>query len=289
MADTEPLIETLSHARSRCTVTIHDRERGRLEEESLERIGHTWTMKGFRKGKIPRAILRKNVPPDQLTKEVIESFLRTFLPEFLSVQKISPIIPPQVELLQKSPLTLRITLLQKPTVKLRNLTDLRIDRQEVDVSDEDIDHTIQTMKGERNMPETTDAPELRSRIRAALQKHREHKERQRRERLLLEHLRNATDIDLAPELIHYEAERLLTHLHQEHQRNNDTWESWLKRTGKTTEIVIKELRQEAEAGLRLHFSIDALVEKESAKTEKTQGPDQWQRRVQALFDKFLER
>lgn len=130
MADANPAIEKLSHARSRCTCTIADAEREVLERCALERMAQTSHVKGFRAGKTPLGIIKEQTKPETLTEEIVHAYLREYLPKFLKEQRLTPIIPPKVELLSHAPLTLRITIIEKPTATFPKKDALRIPKKE---------------------------------------------------------------------------------------------------------------------------------------------------------------
>lgn len=130
MVDFSPVIEKLANARTRWTCTIADTERGALEHGTLEHMAKTSHAKGFRAGHVPLAIIREQTKAATLIEEVIHAYLRKNLPQFLQEQHLTPIIPPKVELLSHTPLTLCITIVEKPTAKFKKKDALHIPKEE---------------------------------------------------------------------------------------------------------------------------------------------------------------
>jgi len=190
-------------------------------------------------------------------------------------------------------------------------------------------HATVTKVEEVTLPELTDAfvkenlgaesaADLRKRVRESMITQEERIERQRREQLLMDEIRKATHVDLAPELVQEETESLLEELEEDLRRRNSTIGDWLKSSGKKPEAVQKEFEERASQRLGLRLGIRELVETKDisisdAEMEKTiaellaplsekerkeyepayrkgeKAYDQllWQKKVEKLFDGML--
>jgi len=192
MADIIPVIEKLACARTRCTFTIAATERSALEHGTLERMAKKSHVKGFRTGHAPLEIIKAQTKPEALTEEIVHAFLRERLPKLLQEQKLTPVMHPKVELTSHTPITLSITIVEKPTVTFRGKDALRIAKKDISITDAEITNTLDTLKKEHAIPEWTDAvvqkqwsipslEKLRASIADALKRQKEHAEQRRRE------------------------------------------------------------------------------------------------------------
>jgi len=162
------------------------------------------------------------------------------------------------------------------------------------------------------------AKEFRDTIRSSMVAQEEQIDRQRREQLLLEEIRKATVIDLAPELIADETRSLLAETQRQLAEAKTTMEQWLKKRGKTAEQFQAEIASRAEQRLTLRFAVQELIaqrqisvteeevrkaaddllaplppdERRSVKAAYEPGQNayeqlKWQKTVEKLLDQFL--
>lgn len=271
MANTHPVIEKLSHARTRCIFTITDSERDTLERKALEHLVKKSHVKGFRAGHAPLEIIKEQTKPETLIESIVHAFLQEHLPKLLGEQKLTPIIHPRVELTSHTPITLSITIVEKPPVTFQKKDTLRITKKETSVTDADVTTALDTLKKEHSITEWTDAvvqkqwgipslEKLRTSITEALKHQRREAARKQREQAFFEQVQKIVDVDLAPELLEDEERQILGSLQENLQKQNLSFAEWLKRTGKAEATFRTDMRSEAEHRLRLRFGIDALLQ-----------------------------
>ncbi|MCK5019790.1 MAG: trigger factor [Candidatus Peribacteraceae bacterium] len=76
----------------------------------------------------------------------------------------------------------------------------------------------------------------------------------------LDEIRKATVVDLAPELIDDELKALMDDLQKQLQKENMSFEDWMKRVGKTQEEALKDLQEQAKNRLTMRLGLAQLVE-----------------------------
>ena len=89
---------------------------------------------------------------------------------------------------------------------------------------------------------------------------KKNQERKRREEDLYTHVRAATSIELAPELIDAEVQEMLLDLQERLKKQDMTMEKWLESTGKKPEHVIEEMKGIAHDRITLRFGMQKLAE-----------------------------
>lgn len=101
---------------------------------------------GFRKGKTPRAILEQHLGKDAFLREALEHLIPELYEEAIASEKIEAIDRPDIELLQMEPVKFKAVVPVRPTVKLGNYKDIRLDPTKVEITDDDADKTIEQIR-----------------------------------------------------------------------------------------------------------------------------------------------
>lgn len=149
MTTPAPAIERLSHSRAVCTVTFTEEQVGPAEQVALERLGSQMHLKGFRPGKAPAEMVRKGVNQEQLFEETIRELLRISLPGLIEQHQLKPIMAPKVEAVSRLPLTLKITFIEYPVVKVKDSTTFKIEKKEVKADPKDVQKVIDSVLAEQ--------------------------------------------------------------------------------------------------------------------------------------------
>ena len=85
-------------------------------------------------------------------------------------------------------------------------------------------------------------------------------EMKRREEELYAKTKEATQVEIAPELIDTETQEMLSDLQDRLKKQEMTLEQWLKSTGKEAKDVIEEMKGIAKDRIILRFGMQALAE-----------------------------
>ncbi|MBI3331481.1 trigger factor [Candidatus Peregrinibacteria bacterium] len=368
----KPDIKRLPGARAECIVTFPKEKVAPAEQRALQRLAGSVKLPGFRPGKAPSDLLRSHIDPQQLLDETIRTLLPDTFSTLLKEHELKPIIHPKVELQSRDPLTLKITFVERPEVKLKGAEKIKIEKKTPKVDDKDIERMVQYLleqqkkttevdrsakegdqvemdfagtdesgkeiegtaakgytvvigsnslipgfedalkglkKGDKKtftlkfpekyqaehlrgkpvtfavtvtkvedvtMPTLTDefakanfgeesAAVLKKKIEEQMRAQEENVESQRREQALLEKIREATQVEIAPELVDDEEQSLLEELRQQLDRQRLTLADWVKQMGKKPEELQKEMRDRATKRLQLRFGLGKLVDEKNAR------------------------
>ena len=157
----------------------------------------------------------------------------------------------QAEHLRNKPVTFAVTVTKVEEVTMPTLTDAF---------------------AKQNFGEES-AAALRTKIKEQMQTQEERIEEQRREQVLLEKIREATHVEIAPELVDEEEQGLIMELQDQLKKQNLTLQDWINQSQKKPEQVQKEMRDRAEKRLQLRFGLGKLVdEKEARLTDDQMKP-----------------
>lgn len=261
-----PTITRGEGGRCRCTLVFSAADTKAAEERALVTLGARMDFKGFRPGRAPAALVRARVAAETLSDETVRQLMGDALPALIGRERLQPIIPPRVEVVSRDPLTIHVTIIEKPPVTVRDSDTLRIGRKTVAADPKDIERTIHAI-----LPDPSDAAilqkigmssadEVRQAVTRFLTAQVEQTERERREQALFDELKKRTQVTLAEELVDEELRALVEEWQEQLENRNMTIADWLKREKKTMEDVEKDLRGRAEDRLRLRFGIAKVIE-----------------------------
>lgn len=119
-------------------------------EKSMEEAYHELAKKvnipGFRKGKVPRAILQNYVGREGLQEEALEHLIPQLCDQAAEEQKLEVIAQPQAEILETDPVVFKATFPLRPKVELGDYHSIRLAPEPVEVTEEQIDNAIEQLR-----------------------------------------------------------------------------------------------------------------------------------------------
>jgi len=120
-------------------------------EQRLKDIARTARLKGFRPGKAPLTVVRKQFG-DQVHTEVVTDLMRSSFAEAITQEKLTPAGGPRIEPITMGPGTeLKYTAVFEvlPEIQVKPFDTIAIERPTSAVTDEDIDAMIESMRRQR--------------------------------------------------------------------------------------------------------------------------------------------
>lgn len=105
-------------------------------------------IKGFRPGKVPLAILKKHFKA-QVEEDVISKLVSDSYPKALEEAKEMPVSPPKIEngvIEQGKDFTYTAVFEVKPEIDVKDYEGLELEKEKVEISDEDVDKEIETLR-----------------------------------------------------------------------------------------------------------------------------------------------
>jgi len=127
-------------------------------DRAYNRLVKRISVPGFRKGKAPRDILERHIGKDALFQEALEDLIPMAYKEALDEQKIDPIAQPKFELIKTEPLIFKAVVPLKPTIKLGDYKQIRVESKPVEISKKDIDATIEQLREQQAVLLPVDRP-----------------------------------------------------------------------------------------------------------------------------------
>ncbi|MDP7247071.1 MAG: trigger factor [Candidatus Peribacteraceae bacterium] len=143
------------------------------------------------------------------------------------------------------------------------------------------------------------ADDLKKKIKESMEAEENRIDRQRRETELFEKIREATKVELAPELIEEEARDLFENFAQQLKQQNLDFGEWLKKAGKKPEELKSEFDNQAKDRLTLRMGIQQIAEskeidltdkevEEAVTTFLAPLPPEEQERIKPMYKKGMQ-
>ncbi|HVW66931.1 MAG TPA: trigger factor [Candidatus Peribacteraceae bacterium] len=135
-------IERLPKSRVTATLVFTPEEKQRAENQALQNMGSRTEIKGFRVGHAPADAIRARFSEEQILEETVRVLMQGQLTQIVTENQISPVIPPKIELQSRDPLTVKITFVERPEVKMKNLDSLKIEKKSTKADPKDVQRVI---------------------------------------------------------------------------------------------------------------------------------------------------
>ena len=119
------------------------------EEKAVARLAKEVKIEGFRKGKAPLDVARKNINPNDLASVTLDIAVRTTVPKAFEEGKSTPLMIPNVEVTKFVPgetaeYTAKADIL--PEVKLGDFKKLGVKKEEVKVAEKDVKEILDNIQ-----------------------------------------------------------------------------------------------------------------------------------------------
>jgi trigger factor len=151
-------VEDLSSIKKKLSIEVApDVVSGELEKAYLK-IAKTANVKGFRKGKVPRAILEKQYGP-RVEYEVVGSLVNNSLYKAMIEHKVEPVSQPEIvesgAVEKGQPFCYQAEVEVRPEVVATNYTGLQLEKEKLIFKEEAVEQQLEQMAGSRVQLEVT--------------------------------------------------------------------------------------------------------------------------------------
>lgn len=142
------------------TIEVEAAEVNKAVDQACKRLANRVSIPGFRKGKVPRMIVERHVGKDAVLQEAFDIVAPKALSKAFDEQKIDPVTRPSVDietLEEGKDLVFKATVTPRPEVKLGDYKGLNVPKNEVSITDEDVEKQLKTFQDRQG--KLVDAPE----------------------------------------------------------------------------------------------------------------------------------
>jgi trigger factor len=143
-------VENVSELGRRMTVTVEDANIEKAVQERLKSIRPNVKMAGFRPGKVPMNMVARTHGP-AARRDVIDSLVQESMREAFTQEGINPAGPPHIDSMDEEGEKFIYTLNYEvfPEVAAIKLDDITLEKTVAEVTDEDVDKMIETLREQR--------------------------------------------------------------------------------------------------------------------------------------------
>ncbi|MDI3548048.1 MAG: trigger factor [Halanaerobiales bacterium] len=128
-------------------------------EQAYRKVVKNVTIPGFRKGKAPRRVLEARYGKEVLHKDALDILIPSAYIQAVKAAEIEPIAQPEIDnlyLAENEPATFTAVVEVKPEVELGQYTDLGIEKEEVEVTEEAVLEELKRLQEQHSQLENSD-------------------------------------------------------------------------------------------------------------------------------------
>jgi trigger factor len=125
---------------------------------SYRRVASRVRIPGFRPGKAPRSVIESHLGREALVHEALEFMIPESLDQVLKDEDIQAFMEPQLEVLGMEPVSYKAVVPLEPVVDLGDFQGIRLDREPVEVTDEQISEVMESLRAEAAPWEPVERP-----------------------------------------------------------------------------------------------------------------------------------
>ncbi len=151
-------VERIPQSQVLLQVEASPEEMERSLDQAYRNLVKQVTVPGFRKGKAPRNMLERHLGRDRLVREAIELLIPQLFQAALKEHNIDPIGEPDIEVVTKEPLVFKAIVPLEPSVDLGDYRSIRVQREEVQVKEEDVDGLLEELRYRYAVHEPVERP-----------------------------------------------------------------------------------------------------------------------------------
>jgi len=122
-------------------------------ERTESELGKDLQLDGFRKGKVPKDLLKKSLDPKQILEFALDMAMKDSLAQVIDKENLDVLNVSKLEIKENAPdkLVYKVILTLFPEIKVQDFSGLKIAQREVKVEQKDIDDTLETIRATRSI------------------------------------------------------------------------------------------------------------------------------------------
>jgi len=280
-------------------VTLDQNDLGHYLEEARKDLANNLRIRGFRKGRAPLEITKDKLNEGHVLNKALDLAMKQSFGEILTKEKIELVDAGSFEVKENSPnrMVYSILLTVFPEFKMADYKNIRIKKNDISVSEEEIDKTVEFIRNSKKqngvLPEITDEfakslgqfkdlKEFRVSVGGGLEQEKQEKESQRIQTFILDKIAGSTKIEVPPLLVDRQLGQMVFDLDADLHRNGLELGLFLAKIKKTQDELKNEWRPKAEVLVKEALIIKEIAKREDMKVE----PDEVRERLNQFLQNF---
>lgn len=130
-------------------IEVPEKEAAKAAVRACNVLAGKVNIPGFRKGKAPRKVLESFLGKEAVKQEIEEAIMNKAYPDALSEQAIEPVTDPEIHIISSekgADFVFEATVTKKPEVTLGEYKGIKIGKDVVNITDEDIDKELKNLQ-----------------------------------------------------------------------------------------------------------------------------------------------
>jgi len=126
------------------TIKIEGQEWESAQDKAFVKRNKNAKIDGFRPGKAPKDVFIKHYGKESLYFDAADSLVQPAYIKLLEDEKVVPVVEPKIDVksIDETGVEFVFTIITKPEVKIKKYKGLNVNKEEVNVTDEEIEHEI---------------------------------------------------------------------------------------------------------------------------------------------------
>lgn len=140
----------LDNSQLELTITVEAKNYQKHLEKAAQRMSERSAVKGFRPGKVPYDVMKKEVGDMKILEEAMGEIVQEAYYDIIIGEKIEAIGMPEIKVEKMAPgndLVFKATVALLPTVKLPDLTKIKIKKHTPAVGEKEMEETLNAIRG----------------------------------------------------------------------------------------------------------------------------------------------
>lgn len=143
-------LKTLPQSQVELTITVTPAEYESHLQKSAETLSKRVNIKGFRPGKVPFDVLKREVGDMNILQEALESIIQDTYYQAVIEEKLDVLGTPKIDIKKVAPgndVVYTATVALLPTIKLPDISKINVQRDAKEVDDKQINETLDALRG----------------------------------------------------------------------------------------------------------------------------------------------
>ncbi|MHB1005474.1 MAG: trigger factor [Chloroflexota bacterium] len=138
--------ERLPESRVQMMIEADEEATRKAQEAAFRQVVGRVNVPGFRRGKAPRTIVERMLGRDAIMREAAQILLPDLYEQALAETGVDPMYDPDVDIITLEPLSFKVIVAVRPTVQLPEYQNIRLPKEEVAVTEEQVDESLANVR-----------------------------------------------------------------------------------------------------------------------------------------------
>ena len=140
------------------TISMDAEDEEPFLNRSYRRVASRVRIPGFRPGKAPRSVIENHLGREALVHEALEFMIPESLDKVLKDEEITAFIEPKLEVIDMAPVSFKAVVPLEPIVDLGEFHSIHLGREDVEITDEQVEHVLEDLRFESAPWEPVERP-----------------------------------------------------------------------------------------------------------------------------------